>query len=245
MRNARPAARAQDKEIRKPESEGPGIARPFLISLAVTLVFVTIVLVSAGRILVWQAWVYAGISLALNIAQRMILRANPQLANERGKPRSDSRSWDKALLGAGLLLTLAMLVTAGLEFRYTGRPNLSTAWFAVGVLLNAAGAFLFLWALRENSFFSAVVRIHTDRGHTVCTTGPYRIVRHPGNLGMIIGTLGFPLLFQSTWSFVPAGLSVIALLVRTHLEDALLKTELEGYREYCAQTKYRLIPGLW
>ena len=36
---------------------------------------------------------------------------------------------------------------------------------------------------------------------------------------MIIGTLGFPLLFQSTWSFVPAGLSVIALLVRTHLED--------------------------
>ena len=53
------------------------IVRPFLISLAATLVFVAIVLVSAGRFSVWQAWVYAGFSLALNLGQRMILRGNP------------------------------------------------------------------------------------------------------------------------------------------------------------------------
>lgn len=222
-----------------------GIVRPFLISLAATLVFVMIVLVSAGRITVWQAWVYAGISLALNLGQRLILRGNPELAKERAKPGSGARPSDKALLGVGLLLTLAMLVTAGLEFRYSGGSTLSRPWFVVGVLLNLLGAFLFLWALRENRFFSAVVRIQRERGHVVCTTGPYRIVRHPGNLGMIIGTVGFPLLFQSTWSFLPAGLSVIAVLVRTHLEDVFLTNELDGYREYRTQTRFRLIPGLW
>ena len=53
-------------------------------------------------------------------------------------------------------------------------------WFVVGVLLNLVGALL-LWALRENSFFSAVVRIQTDRD--TLSRGPYRIVRHPGTWG--------------------------------------------------------------
>lgn len=232
----------------RPSSDGGNdgsIVRPFLISLAATLVFVMIVLVSAGRLTVWQAWVYGGISLALNVGQRMILRANPELAKERAKPGSGARASDKALLGIGLLLTLAMLVTAGLQLRHSGGPSLAITWFVVGVVLEVAGAFLFLWALRENTFFSAVVRIQTDRRQAVCTTGPYRIVRHPGNLGMIIGTLGFPLLFQSTWSFVPAGLFIVSLLVRTHLEDVLLTKELVGYRDYREQTRFRLVPGFW
>lgn len=222
-----------------------GIVRPFLISFIATLVFVAVVLVSAGRLTVWQAWVYAGISLALNLGQRMVLRGNPELAKERARPGSDAQPWDRALLGIGLLLTLATLVTAGLQLRYLGGPSLSIAWFVVGVLLSLVGAILFLWALRENTFFSAVVRIQTDRRHAVCTTGPYRFVRHPGNLGMAIGTLGLPLLFQSTWSFVPAGLFVATLLARTHLEDALLTKQLDGYRDYREHTKFRLVPGLW
>jgi protein-S-isoprenylcysteine O-methyltransferase Ste14 len=148
------------------------------------------------------------------------------------------------LLGAGLLLTLAMLVAAGLQFRHAGGASLSFPWSIAGMVLELTGALLFLWALSENRFFSAVVRIQTDRGHVVCTTGPYRIVRHPGNLGMIIGTAGFPLLFVSTWSFVPAGLAVIALLVRTHLEDVVLTNELDGYRDHRLRTRFRIVPGL-
>ncbi len=214
-----------------------------MISLVATLVFVAIVLVSAGRVAVWQAWVYAGVSFATNVAQRLILGKNPQLAKERAKPPKDARSFDKALLGVGLLLTIAMLVTAGLQLR--SGPGLSIAWFGFGLALELVGMLLFMWALRENAFFSAVVRVQTDRRHAVCTTGPYRVVRHPGSLGMIIGTLGFPLLFESTWSFVPAGLFALSLVVRTHLEDALLTKELEGYGEYREQTRFRLVPGVW
>ncbi|HKU44639.1 MAG TPA: isoprenylcysteine carboxylmethyltransferase family protein [Polyangiales bacterium] len=234
-----------DFGTRSNSENGHAVVRQFLISLTATAGFVAIVLVSAGRLSVWQAWVYAALSLALNVGQRIVLLGNPELAGERAKPRPDSQPEDKALLGIGLLLTLAMLVTAGLQFRYVGGPSLAIAWFVAGLLLSVAGALLFLWALRENRFFSAAVRVQRDRRQRVCTTGPYRMVRHPGNLGVIIGTLGVPLLFQSTWSIIPAGLSVLALFVRTHLEDAVLTKELEGYSDYRRQTKYRLLPGLW
>lgn len=217
--------------------------RAFLISFAATAVFVAIVLVSAGRVAVWQAWVYAGLSLALNVAQRVVLAPNPELTKERTRPGANARASDKVLLALGFVLTVVMLVVAGVQLRAS--PSLPLAWFGVGLALNASGGFLFLWALRENQFFSAVVRLQSDRKHVVCTTGPYRIVRHPGNLGMIVGALGLPLLFQSTWSFVPAVLFAVTLIVRTHLEDAMLTKELDGYLAYREQTRYRLVPGVW
>lgn len=104
---------------------------------------------------------------------------------------------------------------------------------------------LFLRALRENRFFSSVVRIQRERGHTVCTTGPYRWVRHPGYAGMLIGLLGSPLLLMSTWSAIPTLLFVVLTIARTYWEDAALTEELCGYRDYRASTPDRLFPGLW
>jgi protein-S-isoprenylcysteine O-methyltransferase Ste14 len=44
---------------------------------------------------------------------------------------------------------------------------------------------------------------------------------------------------------VPAALSTIALIVRTHLEDAYLASELNGYVDYREQTRFRLLPKVW
>lgn len=233
-----------NRAITRPRALPADIVRPFLVSLAATAVFVGIVLVCAGRLALYQVWTYAALSLALNVTQRVILASDPELAKERARPRGGS-AVDKALLGLGLLSTIAMLVTAGLQLRSSLTPSLGAQWFFAGVVASLAGGFLFSWALRENRFFAAVARVQPDRRQIVCTTGPYRFVRHPGYLGMIIGTLGFPLLFQSTWSFVPAGLSVIVLLLRTHFEDVLLTRELAGYPAYRERTKFRLVPGVW
>jgi protein-S-isoprenylcysteine O-methyltransferase Ste14 len=118
-------------------------------------------------------------------------------------------------------------------------------WSVAGLLVSFLGMGIFLLALKENRFFSSVVRIQSDRDHTVCDSGPYKVVRHPGNAGMIIGTLGLPLLFLSAWSAIPASLFIVLMVMRTSLEDTALADELTGYRDYQHRTRYRLVPGLW
>jgi protein-S-isoprenylcysteine O-methyltransferase Ste14 len=89
------------------------------------------------------------------------------------------------------------------------------------------------------------VRIQTDRGHTVITSGPYRFVRHPGYLGLIIFTLATPLLLGSRWAFIPAVLMLVLIITRTALEDRTLQSELAGYPAYAERVRYRLLPGIW
>ncbi len=221
-------------------------AKTLVAGFVTNIFFLAILLISAGRLAYWPAWVYAAIGLLMSIFTERILRRNPNLTQERLKPGPGSVSWDKKLLGLGFLLNLAMLVVAGLDAgRYHWFPRLPLICSLVGVLLSLAGMGVFLLAMRENRFFSSVIRIQSDRGHAVCQSGPYRYVRHPGNAGMILGTIGLPLLFGSAWSAIPAFFSALLLVVRTYLEDVFLASELSGYSDYQHATPYRLIPRIW
>jgi len=220
--------------------------KSFLPALLSNLVFLGILLVSAGSLGYWPAWVYLVIGLVMAVLTKWILSGVPDLEKERTRPGPGAKAWDKKLLGVNFLLTLVMLVVAGLDAgRYHWVPRLTWPWLVAGIVLSLVGMGIFLFALKENRFFSSVVRVQSDRGHTVCRTGPYRVVRHPGNAGMILGTLGLPLLLMSAWSGLPALLCIVVMVERTRLEDAALEHELEGYREYQRTTRYRLIPGIW
>jgi protein-S-isoprenylcysteine O-methyltransferase Ste14 len=210
------------------------------------LLFLAILLGCAGTLSYWPAWIYLATGALMTALTRIVLRQNPALLEERGRPGPDTKPWDKRLLGLGFLLTLAILIVAGLDAgRYHWSPRLTWPWSVVGLLLTLGGMTLFLLAMKENPFFSSVVRIQRERGHAVCDSGPYRVVRHPGSAGMIVGTLGLPLLLMSAWSAIPAVLFIAVMIVRTRLEDAVLENELEGYRDYQRATRYRLVPGLW
>ena len=92
----------------------------------------------------------------------------------------------------------------------------------------------------SNAYFSTVVRIQSERGHTVCRTGPYRYVRHPGYVGFTLQTLGMPFLLGSLWALLPAIAGAAAMVVRTVYEDRMLHAELPGYQEYAREVRYRL-----
>ena len=96
-----------------------------------------------------------------------------------------------------------------------------------------------------NRYFSGMVRIQSDRGHPVVADGPYGWIRHPGHVGAIVSYLGMPAVFGSPWAWAPAVALVILVIVRTSLEDATLRAELEGYRAYADRVRYRLLPGVW
>lgn len=203
----------------------------------------------AGTVNWGMAWLYFGISIFGMIVSRVVAhRKNPGLLEERARYREspDIKSWDKVLVPiAALLGPVLTLVVAGLDSRF-GWTEVVPLWGQLlALLVGVLGFMLSTWAMVENPFFSAVVRIQKDREHKVCDTGPYRWIRHPGYAGGILFYLITPIVFNSMWAFIPISVSIIATIIRTALEDKTLQNELNGYLEYSKNTPYRLVPGIW
>lgn len=196
----------------------------------------------------WQAWAYAVVSVLSFVLSRLIVsRIHPDLIKERSRflEAKDTKPWDKVLAPLLGLGTILILIVAGFDqyYNWTSASSLTLNLIALfGIVL---GYIFSSWALVENRFFSGTVRIQTERGHHVVTTGPYRIIRHPGYAGGLLGFILIPLLLDSYWSFIPSVLLGVAMIIRTALEDKTLQAELPGYSEYTQKTRYRLIPWVW
>ena len=214
--------------------------------LAVSLFFFIVLFICAGRINYWQGWLYVSMNLFMTLMTAIASIGNTELTKERLRPGEGTKKWDKLLLGISALIYLIMLIVSGLDSgRFHWSPNLPWSLYILAIILTLSGHSFFLIAKRQNKFFSSVVRIQTERGHTVCDTGLYKMIRHPGYFGMIISTLGFPLLLGSLWSIIPVILSISVLVIRTYLEDKTLNNELTGYKEYSDKIRYKLIPKIW
>jgi protein-S-isoprenylcysteine O-methyltransferase Ste14 len=218
----------------------------FVKSFAGIFFFIVILFISAGRIDYYQGWIYSAMSLLGLLMNFAPSNVDTELLHERSKPPKDAKQWDKLILKLSALTTIIAYVIAGMDSgRYQWSSHLPWGICLLGIILMFIGQLLFLIAKKANRFFSSVMRIQNDRGHTVCETGPYRFVRHPGYLGMIISWVGFPLLIGSLWSIIPIVFAIILLLVRTRLEDRTLIKELTGYSQYIQKTRYKLVPWIW
>jgi protein-S-isoprenylcysteine O-methyltransferase Ste14 len=218
----------------------------FIKSLTGTLIFLSILFISAGRTDYWQGWLYTSFSIICVILNSVALYNNKELAAERSATSSGTKSWDKIILGLSALVLIITYIVAGLDSgRFRWSPLYQWYINAIGLLLIILGEIIFLTAQSQNKFFSSVMRIQSDRGHYVCETGIYKIVRHPAYSGMIITAIGIPLILGSLWSFIPSFISIILTVIRTSLEDKTLTNELNGYVEYTHKTPYRLIPCIW
>ena len=196
----------------------------------------------------WEAWVYAIIAiLGFAISRVLAARRNPDLLAERARflQHKDAKPWDKYLsplvgLGGGLIP-----LVAGLDALFDWSPPFSLPVKILALVTILAGYALASYALIENRFFSGMVRIQTDRGHRVVSSGPYRWMRHPGYAGALLTYLATPFWLDSRWTFLPVLFIGIVLIIRTSLEDKVLHAELKGYRHYARRVRYRLLPGVW
>jgi protein-S-isoprenylcysteine O-methyltransferase Ste14 len=210
------------------------------------LVFTAILFICAGRINYAQGWIFLFMNILGTLMNYFTIHKNSALINERSKLGEGIKSWDKLLLGMSALIYVIIVVCAGLDSgRFHRTLNFNWEVSVAGLILSIIGQSIFLTARSQNSFFSTVVRIQKDRGHVVCDSGLYKIVRHPGYLGMIISLCGIPVITTSIWSIIPTLVAVILLLIRTSLEDRTLINELDGYIEYTRKTRYKLIPLAW
>lgn len=230
----------------KPESLSP---RQWVRLVATYLLIPLILFLCAGDWGWWQAWVFTVLFLVVGIGGRLWAeRRHPGLLVERATSESAKgvKPWDKVLAPLMALSTsFPLLIVAGLDHRFDWSPRFPLWLNLLGLGLIALGYAFGTWALAENRFFSGTVRIQTERGHKVCDSGPYRVVRHPGYAGNVVPLPGLVLGLSSLWTILPAVVALVIVVVRTTLEDRTLQEELAGYKEYTQRVRFRLFPGVY
>lgn len=195
------------------------------------------------------AWVFS-ILLILNVIVPRVIIAKkwPDLTEERAQSfnKANVQPGDRLLMAwVALLGPLVLLIVIGLNKRYAWPPAVPTAWIIPSLILVVFGFTFASWAMVANRYFSAVVRIQSERGQTVVSSGPYHYIRHPGYAGAALGYLFTPWALGTFWAIIPAGLLILALLVRTGREDRYLLQFLPGYLDYAKKTHSRWLPGIW
>jgi protein-S-isoprenylcysteine O-methyltransferase Ste14 len=215
--------------------------------IATGIVFVAVMwillFVPAGSVDWPAAWILLGVYCASIVIHNLVI--SPDLIEERSRRHNDTRSWDRFLVAIISLAGLAILVVAGLDYRFSWTGPIPLFVQVPGLLLVILSTALVVWAAATNPFFSSVVRIQDDRGHVVVSSGPYRYIRHPGYAGWIVYVLSLPMLLGSIFALVPAVLGAGLDILRTLLEDRTLQAELAGYGDYVGRVRYRLLPGVW
>jgi protein-S-isoprenylcysteine O-methyltransferase Ste14 len=216
-----------------------------------TAILSSIILFLAAGTTEWAwGWVFSAVYLicwlGLSVA---VAFANPRLLNERGKPTGKSlkaaKSWDKILLSVYSLLLLVQPLVAGLDKRFGWSSELPSWVYLLGNVLLILAFIILAWSMIANRFFEAVARIQSEKNQEVVSIGPYRYIRHPGYLSVIISFLAIPLALGS-WPALLLGLvGAVIFVIRTNLEDKMLLAELEGYSTFSQKTPYRLIPLIW
>lgn len=192
-----------------------------------------------------QGWLYVGVLVpALVVQQTLVRRKNAALRDARREIGAGTQRWDLYWNPVFWLGMASEPVLAAVESRETPVPGASWQLLA-GVVVLAAGLGLSAWAMASNPFFEGTVRLQTDRGQVVVEQGPYRFVRHPGYVGLILWAQATPLLLRSTWAWAGALFVVAWVVLRTALEDRFLRAGLAGYEAYTTRTRARLVPGLW
>jgi protein-S-isoprenylcysteine O-methyltransferase Ste14 len=193
------------------------------------------------------AWVYLGtVGILGLVCGAWLARADPALLAERMHPmmQKDQPAADKAFMLLFGFVALIWFLAIGLEIRWHG-ARVPLPLQILGMALILISTAFVMWVMRANSFATPQVKLQTDRGHHVISTGPYAFVRHPMYTGSVLFFISAPLLLGSWWGLAMSPLFAILFAIRIHIEERTLVAGLPGYTDYTRHVRYRLLPGVW
>jgi protein-S-isoprenylcysteine O-methyltransferase Ste14 len=223
------------------------IAKWLLQNLIWVIALGVLLFVTAGTLDWPSAWVFLGTSAAIGIGFGWWLaKTDPALLAERMRPmmQKDQPAADKKFMLVFGVTALIWFLAIGFDKRLHA-SDIPVALQALGLAMLLLTTGFIMWVMRENSFAAPVVKVQTERGHRVVSTGPYAWVRHPMYSGTILFFVGVPLLLGSWWGVALSPLFVILFAIRSGIEERALVAGLPGYADYTRRVRYRLVPGLW
>lgn len=223
-----------------------GLTQYFIKSIASILLLAVLIFLSAGDWTWPGGWMYLALTLTnFILAGFVLIPQRPELLARRGQVGKGTPGWDRLLAPLMAYGPLYIGLISGLVYRFTGGDEVSSWLRFFSGLVAISGSLLISVAMLHNPFFEATVRIQSDQGHQVASSGPYKWVRHPGYLGTLLYGVPAPFIFGVYWGFAGAAVFVVALVIRTTLEDRYLRENLDGYAAYAQETPHRLIPYIW
>lgn len=217
------------------------IWRRLLLWAAGSSAFASVFFLIASHTDLPLAWVYLGITSLLGLW--VALAVDSGLVAERNRPGpggADHFTW----LCTSCLFA-AHWIIAPVDIRWHLTNSVPTWLQAIGLVGYAVASGFTIWAVVVNRFFSPIVRLQEERGHHLISHGPYRLVRHPGYLGMVIAVPCSGLALGSWLALIPATAYALVILRRAAFEDQYLRRHLDGYQTYADAVRYRLVPGIW
>jgi protein-S-isoprenylcysteine O-methyltransferase Ste14 len=206
-----------------------------------------LLLVPAGT---WRwpaAWIFLAAMVLIGLVCGLWLaRTDPELFAERMcLTASDAQpAADKLFVPVLGTAFFGWFVLIGIDHRLHG-PEFSFPLQSFGLALQLASTVFVMWVMGVNSFAAPLVKVQSERGHHVISSGPYAFVRHPMYSGAILFFIGIPLLLGSLWGLIAAPLLALMFAIRVTIEERTLRSGLEGYDAYTSQVRYRLLPGVW
>lgn len=204
--------------------------------------------VSAGT---WRwpaAWILLALMLIFSFGfGGILLKHDPGLLDERMKSiiQPDQKRWDKILLLIAFPLLIVWIVVIALDAARYHLSDVPVALQVIGALCIAVANGVGFLVMVQNSFAAPVVKIQRDRGQRAVDSGLYAHVRHPMYAGALLFFIGLPLLLGSWYGLWFFPVFAVLFSIRAVLEERTLIRELDGYADYAARVRYRLIPGVW
>jgi len=231
------------------QSSAPVSLSKLVASFVYLAFFPVILFVLAGDWRWIEGWLFSVIFLLMSFGTLVYLYFHdPELLVERfGSPvQEGQKPWDKVLLSLFFLEFLVWFAIMPLDARRLGwSPTFPLSIKIAGTLLLLLASFLLFEALKENTFAAPVVKMQKERGQKVISTGLYSIVRHPMYTGATLLFISAPLLLGSVYGLIMGFVLIVTIAIRSVGEEAMLKQELPGYREYMQKVKWRLIPFIF
>ena len=228
------------------KSPGYNIIQLIFKVLLVLLILAALLFLPAGTLDWPQAWVFI-LTIGLYFLIYVIwgIRKDPEQTQERSQMAANVKRWDKIIMGVYTVLLPTVFIVAGFDvgrFSWSTTPLVVQGVGWIGLIIGAAVIF---WTVRTNTYLSRYARIQDDRGHEIVISGPYRCVRHPMYLGILILFICIGPALSSLFALIPSAIIDMLFIIRTAKEDKMLQEELEGYQAYAQKVRYRVIPGVW
>ena len=194
--------------------------------------------------LLWLALVYTSIVVGCFY----LYRKNPVALSNRLKFKGTNHPQSDTSSTIILLVTIMFCLLIGpldrMIFQCSASPGAMLK--LPGLLMILIGMTLNFRTLVENQFAAPTVHFQEGADHSLISTGPYQLVRHPMYFGSLVLILGSMIWLGSYLSIFAGGLCALAAYsYRIKIEENFLRNVLPSYPFYVKNVPRKLIPGIF